>query len=132
MAVRKFKIENVKEICKNKNTKSFLHFINKKLGREHPKTIITDDTNNGKLDDDTAANLSAKFFYSTYSKDDGNEPIITVYSAIIPIINNFLNDDIAFNCDTIKIILKQLSNKFSSGPDAIPTFMIKMCCTLWL
>ena len=48
-----------------------------------------------------------------------NEPIV-------PIINNFLNDDIAFNCDTIKLILQQLPNKFSSGPDAIKTFLLKM------
>ena len=70
MAVKKFNIENVKKLCKNKNTKSFFNFINKKLGRENPKTIITNDTNNRKLDDDAAAaaNLFAKFFYSTYSK----------------------------------------------------------------
>ena len=70
------------------------------------------------MDDDTAANLFAKFFNLIYSKDDGNEPFILT-------INNFQNDDIAFNCDTIKIILKQLPNKFSSGPDAIPTSMLK-------
>ena len=64
------------------------------------------------MDDDAAANLFVKFFNSTYSKDDGNK-------SIIPIINNFLNDDIAFNCDTIRITLKQLPNKFSLDPDAI-------------
>ena len=65
------------------------------------------------MDDDASANFFAKVFYSLYSKDDSNE-------LVIPTINNFLNDDIAFNCDTIKIISKQLPNKFSSG-----SFMLK-------
>ena len=43
-----------------------------KLCQENLKTIITDDTNNEKLDDDAAIikNLFAKFFNSTYSKDE--------------------------------------------------------------
>ena len=39
--------------------------------------------------------FSLNFSLFNLFKDDGNEPIT-------PIINNFLNDDIAFNCDTIK------------------------------
>ena len=52
-----------------------------------------------------------------YSKDDVN-------ASMIPITNNFLYEDIAFNCDTIKIILKQLRNTFSVGSDVIPTFTL--------
>ena len=105
-------------MCKNKILNHFLTLLIKKLCRENPKTVIIDDTNNEKLDDDDAANLFAKFFCSKYSKDDGNEPVI-------PTINNFLNNDFTFNCDTMKTILKQLPNKFLSGPDAIPVFMLK-------
>ena len=62
--------------------------------------------------------MFANFFKSIYSLDDCKIPIL-------PNFHTKMNDDIIFDIVTIGQYLNVLLNKFSVGPDGIPTILLK-------
>ena len=75
---RKFKMElnnnerfKINNLCKSNNTKNFYDFINKKIGRVKTSTIIKSNDTHERVDNNVAVELFAKFFYSTFSIDNG-------------------------------------------------------------
>ena len=73
-----------------------------------------------KLTNSEAAEICANFFHSTYSVDNGKLPELQQTGAFYLIV-----DDIIFNVDKIKLFLNKLPNKYSAGPDEIPTILLK-------
>ena len=67
----RFKINN---ICKCNNLKNFYYFINKKISKEKTPTIIKSNDNHGRVDNNVAVKLFAKFFHSNFSIYDGKLP----------------------------------------------------------
>jgi Endonuclease-reverse transcriptase len=119
----KFKIkENVRNkissLCLNRNTKRFYNFVNSSIGRDNPQIYIKSNDNKTVLSDFDAAQEFASFFHSIYSKDDGILPPFP------PQIQD-LFDHIGFSADEVKNYLQRLPNKYSSGPDKIPTVLLK-------
>ena len=81
---------------------------------------MKDLKSNSKLTNLEAAEVFATFFHSTYSIDNGKLPELQQAGAF-----NLIDDDIIFNVDKIKLLLNKLPNKFSVGPDGIPTILLK-------
>ena len=42
LVIKKFNMQELKQLCKSTNTKPFFHFINKKIGRQKQKIEIKD------------------------------------------------------------------------------------------
>ena len=65
---KRFKINH---LCKSNNLTNFYDFINKKIGRVKTSTIIKSNDTHERVNNKVAVELFAKFFYSTFSIDDG-------------------------------------------------------------
>ena len=81
---------------------------------------MKDLKSNSKLTNLEAVDVFATFFHSTNSVDNGKLPELQQAGAF-----NLIDDDIIFNVDKIILLLNKLPNKFSAGPDAIPTILLK-------
>ena len=98
--------------------KLFFNFINKKIGRLKQKIEIKDLKTKEILKDHETAGLFANFFKPVYSNENGKVPILQNN-------NTQINDDIVFTSDSIEQTLNKLPNKYSAGPDGIPTILLK-------
>ena len=70
------------------------------------------------MKDHETAGLFAIFFKSVYSNDNGKILILQNF-------NTQINDDIIFISDSFEQTLNKLPNKYSAGPDGIPTILLK-------
>ena len=73
-----------------------------------------------KLANCQAAEIFADLFHSAYSNDNGKLQALQHADAL-----NLIADDIIFDVDKIKLLNKKLLNKYSAGPDGIPTILLK-------
>ena len=87
------------------------------MGREKPPIPLKDEYNK-IIDNNLAVDNFCKFFYSTYTQDDGKMPHINK-------LYEDMEDDIIFSCDDVKSLLHKLPNKSSSGPDGISNILLK-------
>ena len=117
LALQNCNVNKVKFLCKNRNTKNFFKYMNKTMGSEKPPILLKDEYNK-IIDNNLAVDNFCKFFYSTYTHDDGKMLHINK-------LNEDMEDDIILNCDDIKSLLHKLPNKSSSGPDGISNILLK-------
>ena len=87
------------------------------MGREKPPILLKDEYNK-IIDNNLAVENFCKYFYSTYTQDDGKMPHINK-------LYEDMEDNIIFSCDDIKSLLHKLSKKSSSGPDGISNILLK-------
>jgi hypothetical protein len=105
-------------LCNRRNLKAFYNCVNCSLGRNKPSIFIKSKSNGEILNNIDAANEFAKFFYSTYVKDNNMLP------DLLPVTNNII-DHIAIDVFDIKKCLDNLPNKYSFGPDGVPLVFLK-------
>ena len=93
-------------------------YVNSSIGRTKPLVYIKSKVNSEFLNDREAPNEFAKFYHSTYVKDNG----------ILPDFQKLCNDVfdyIAFDIFEIKMCLNSLPSKLSCGPDNKPNVLLK-------
>ena len=73
------------------------------MGREKPPILLKDEYNK-IIDNNLAVENFCKYFYSTYTQDDGKMPHINK-------LYEDMEDNIIFSCDDIKSLLHKLSKK---------------------
>ena len=107
-------------LCSKNNLKVFYNYVNSSIRRTKPLICIKSKVNSEFLNDREAArsNEFAKFFHSTYVKDNG---ILLDFQKLC----NDVLDHIAFDIVEIKMCLNSLSSKLSCGPDNIPNVFLR-------
>ena len=103
---------------RNKNSKLFYTYVNKKLNRVDTSIKLKNALNGSYLSDTEACKVFAEYFYSTFTKSDGVlQPFEELCGLEI--------DDICFDISKLNKYLKKLPAKLSCGPDGIPSVFLK-------
>ena len=107
-------------LCSKNNLKAFYNYVNSTIGRTKPLVCKKYKVNNEFLNDREAANEFAKFFHSTYVKDNGILPDFQklCYDVL---------DHIAFDIVEIKMCLNSLPSQA-----IYIIFFLKNCHVLFL
>ena len=72
--INKYVNNKIQLLCSKNNLKAFYNYVNSSIGRTKPLICIKSKVNSEFLNDREAANEFAKFFHSTYVKDNGILP----------------------------------------------------------
>ncbi len=115
--LRAYHRKKIDFVCKQKNTKHFYNFINKRLGRITSPITLKSPAGN-ILSCSESAETFANYFHSVYNTDNGS----------LPVFENKCDSKlygIDFSMDIISSYMHKLSNKTSVGPDGIPNLFLK-------
>ena len=117
--LRDHELQNEKKILESGEPGLFYKHVNSRLSCS---SGIGSLINNGEtvVDDEGKANLLNDYFASTCVEDDGSQP---KFERQVPTDVNI--DTVAFNTENVYKVMKQLKPKMSSGPDGIPSVVLK-------
>ena len=105
-------------LCRNKISKLFYTYVNKKLNRVYTSIKLKNTVNGSYLSDTEACKVFAEFFYSTFTKSDGVLPPFEEQC-------DLKIDDFCFDISKLDKYLQKLPAKSPCGPDSIPSVFLK-------
>ena len=104
-------------LCRNKNSKLFYTYVNKKLNRVDTSIKLKNTVNSSYLSDTETCKVFAEFFYSTFIKSDNVLPLFEEQCGL-------KIDDICFDINKLDKYLQKLPAKLSCGSLSLPLSLL--------